>query len=302
MELGRDMLLPFVVTIVNMSLPDDVLDHIFGFLQSDFHVLKACSQSHPKFIPLVKRHLYANIALYIRSPSDTFIVISGHRLRTAEFISLLSNDPYITNYIRRLEVNIIFCLPLVTGLENMASILSMCSLVKTVTFTSRYTTWLSLPENFRLAVLNCLNLPSMRSVSIILVYGFPLAALSSSKSVKSLTLCDWTPGPGFIPETSRHPLLEHLAIQDCSCEAVQTIMAWVKPGNLRSLEITPLASHNVEQLSKFYSSCSNTLTDLSLDIKSECKSLSFSSWKVTSNLLHDSSISIPVWSRPCWCG
>ena len=116
----------------------------------------------------------------------------------------------------------------------------------------------------------------MKAVSIILVYGFPLTALNSSKSVKSLTLCDWTPGPGFIPETSPYPPLEHIAIQGCSCEAMQEITAWVEPRNLRSLEVMPVASHDTKQLSSLFSSCSNTLTDLSLDIKRECKSHSIS--------------------------
>ena len=253
-----------------MSLPDDVLDHIFSFLQFDFRALKACSQSDPRFIPLVKRHLYANITLH----DYDFVAISEptHGVRTAEFIDLLSHNPHIANYIRSLEFSIAFNL---TGfiLENVISILRMCSLVKTVTF--RYTgsiyialAWVSLPENFRLAFLDCLHLPSVKAVSIIDVSGFPLTALSSSNSVKSLTIVGCPPGPKFVPlETLCYPLLEHLTIQRCSQEALQKIITWVQPYNLRSLEVMLLESHDTTQLSRFFSGCSNTLTSLSLDIR-----------------------------------
>ena len=64
------------------------------------------------------------------------------------------------------------------------------------------------------------------SVSITDVSGvwLPLKALDPSTSLKNLTLCDWTHGPGSIQETSRYPLLEHHSIQRCSREAVQEIM------------------------------------------------------------------------------
>ena len=255
-----------------MSLPDDVLDHIFSFLQSDFRALKACSQSHPSFIPLVKRHLYANIALY----DHDFVAISGpeHVVRTTEFIDLLSDKPHIANYIRSLDVNVASGL---TGplLENVIYILQICSLLNRVTF--RYTgayfalEWVSLPENFRLAFLNCLHLPSMKAVSIIDVSGFPLTTLNSSGSVTSLTLFRCPPGPDFVPETPCYPILEHLAIQHCARETMQKVIAWVEPKNLRSLEIMLPESHDAEQLSRFFSSCSSTLTNLNLDIKRECK-------------------------------
>ena len=80
-----------------MSPPDDVLDHIFSFLQSDFRALKACSQSHPNFVPLVERHLYANITL-----RNLHVAISGHHVGTAKFNNLLRDKPYIANYIRSL--------------------------------------------------------------------------------------------------------------------------------------------------------------------------------------------------------
>jgi len=272
-----------------MAVPDDVLDYIFSFLQSDIRALKACSQCDPKFERLVERHLYANIALDDHT--------SGHDVRTVDsFIGLLSDNPHIANYVRSLDV--VVTLDVAESiLENVASILRMCSLLRKISFSAPHTgqllEWASLPENFRLAFLDCIRLPSMEAVSITLASDFPLTALNHSKSVKSLTLCGWTPGLGFIAETPRCPLLEDLAIQDCSREAVQKIIAWVQPSNLRSLEVMLLASHDRKQLSGFFSSCSNTLTDLTLDIKSECKLLSFSR-KSRVNLLLDRSIILAV--------
>ena len=261
-----------------MSLPDDVLDYIFSFLQSDFRALKACAQSHPKIIPLVERHLYANIEL-VQVANTVTTETSGHDVRTVDsFVGLLSDKPHIANYVRSLDIAV--ALDVTKWLENLASILRMCSLLNKITFrsstqpTGELLEWVSLPENFRQAFLDCLHLPSMQAVSITLVSGFPMSALNHSKSVKSLTLCGWTPGPDFIVETPRYPLLEDLAIQDCSREAVGQIITWVQPRNLRSLEVL-LASHDTEQLSRFFPSCSNTLTNLILDIKNKCKSLSF---------------------------
>ena len=71
-----------------------------------------------------------------------------------------------------------------------------------------------------------------------------LASPDPSTSLKSLTLCDWTHGPGSIQETSRYPRLELLPIQRCSREAVQEIIAWVEPCNLRLLEVMFHASHD----------------------------------------------------------
>jgi len=256
-----------------MSLPEDVLDHIFSFLQFDFYALRACSQSDPRFIPLVERHFYANVTL-----GEQHIAITGSRhVEPAEFTSLLSDNPHIANYIRNLDVHLRVTEPVQHWLEIKASILRMCPLLNTVTFRSPNgpIKWLSLPENFRLALLSCLHLPSMKAVYIIRVSDFPLTDLKSCEGLKSLTLYDWTPGPSFTPETSRHSL-EHLDIQFCSQEDVQEIITWVEPCNLHSLEIMFLASRNIEQLSRVFFSCSNTLTDLNLDIWRDCKSLSFS--------------------------
>jgi len=156
----------------------------------------------------------------------------------------------------------------------MISILRMCSLLKrspsdTLGIGSAYFAleWVSRPEDFRPTFLNCLHLPSVKAVSIIDISDFPLTALNSSKSVKKPI---WPPGSGFIPE--------HLTIQRCSREPVQTIIAWVEPCNLNSLEVMFHESHDTEQLSRFFSSCSltKTFTNLSLDIKREVKSPSLS--------------------------
>ncbi len=141
-----------------MSLPHDVLDHILSFLQSDLGALKACSQSHPKFIQLVEWHLYTSITLYDNN------TISENGLGTRQFINLLSDNPHIGNYIRSLEVSITYGnRGSLQYLEDIASVLRMCSLLNKIALKQIIFHWASLPENFRLAFLDCLRLSSMKA-------------------------------------------------------------------------------------------------------------------------------------------
>jgi len=252
-----------------MSLPDDVLDHILSFLQSDLRALKACSQSHPKFIPLVERYLYATVTLYDNN------TISQNGLGTPQFMTLLSDNPHIANYIRSLEVEVTYDLiESVQYLEDIASVLRMCSLLNKITLKQIHSGWAALPEAFRLAFLDCLHLSSMKAVCIIYVYGFPLTALEYAKNLKQLTLRGWAPDHDFIPERSTYPLLEDLSVQDCGGITLEKIIIWVQAQNLRSLEfLGPCdTTREVWLLQSLLSSCSNTLVNLNLDIWTGCKS------------------------------
>jgi len=253
-----------------MSLPDDVLDHILSFLQSDFHALKACSQSHPKFIPLVERHLYATVTLYDNN------TISQNGLGTRQFISLLSDNPHIANYIRSLEVEVTYDLiESVQYLEDIASVLRMCSLLNKITLKQIPLGWAALPEAFRLAFLDCLHLSTMKAVCIIRVFGFPLKALEYAKNLKRLTLCGWIPDGNFIPEPSTYPLLEDLSIQDCGGVTLGNVTIWPQWVQARNRSLEFLAPFDtireVGQLQSLLSSCSNIL-NLNLDFGTGCKS------------------------------
>ena len=256
--------------ITDMSLPDDILDHILSFLQSDFPVLKACSQSDPKFIRLVERHLYAIVTLY---DNDT---ISKNGLGTRQFVSLLSDNPHIANYIRSMEVEAT-CTHVESTqyLEDIASVLRMCSLLNKITLNEMAFGWAALPEAFRLAFLDCLSLSSMKAVCIKHAFGFPLTALEPAKNIKQLTLHGWTPDDDFIPKHSTHPLLEELSIQDCGGLTLEKIIIWVQTRNLRSLEFFGRPDDVTREIGKLQSllfSCSNTLVNLTLDIRTGCES------------------------------
>jgi len=254
-----------------MSLPDDVLDHILSFLQSDFRALKACSQSHPKFIRLIERHLYATVTLYDNN------TISQNGLRTCQFIGLLSDNPHIANYIRSLEFEVTHDLiksESVQYLEDIASVLRMCSLLNKITLKQIALGWAALPEAFRLAFLDCLHLSSLKAVCIIHVSGFPLRALRDAKNLKRLTLRGWTPGHDIIPDHSTYLSIEDLSIQDCGPSALEDIIIWLQARSLRSLEFSgPFeAIHIIGLLESLLSSCSNALVNLNLDFGTGCKS------------------------------
>jgi len=253
-------------SMIKMSLPDDVLDHILSYLRFDLRALKACSQSHSQFIPLAGRYLYATVILDDNNPT------SPNGLGTRQFITLLSDYPHIANYIRTLEVEVTYDpIEPMQPLEDLASVLRMCSLLNKITLKQIAFGWAALPEAFRLAFLDCLHLSSMKAVCIIYVYGF--TALEYSKNLKQLTLRGWTPDHDFIPEHSTHPSIEDLSIQDCGGVTLEKVTIWVQAHNLRSLEfLGPCRTiREVGQLQSLLSSCSNTLVNLNLDFGTGCK-------------------------------
>jgi len=155
---------------------------LISTISSDLGALKACSQSHPKFIHLVERHLYANITF---DNND----VGPNGLGIREFISFLSDNPHITNYIRSMDVSVRTAD--IQYLEGVASVLRMCSLLNKITLRHINVTWVSLPENFRFAFLDCLRLSSMEAVCLE-CSCFPMEALDSFKNLKCLSLRRWT--------------------------------------------------------------------------------------------------------------
>ena len=224
-----------------MSLPPDVLDHIFSFLQSDTGTLKACSQSHPTLSQLVERHLYVRITLY------DYDAVDDKGLGTTEYAKLLIDRPYIVDYIRILEIKMV---PF--GGRHLDKILKMLPILfnlKKVTLASRESSpaaalaWAVLPKRFHLALLDCLHLPNMKELCINDIPDFPLSSLNNCNTIENLTLRGWAP----------------------DAEA----SSWPQMRNLHAL-VYDRCDSSLVLLSQLIESCSNRLTRLYIDFGHKC--------------------------------
>jgi len=254
-----------------MSLPPDVLDHIFSFLQSDPVALKACSESHPTLSQLVERHLYARITLY----EDDAVDDKG--LGTAEYTKLLIDRPYIVDYIRILEIKMNCSLQFRRHLDRILKILPILFNLKKVTLESYPTplAWAVLPKRFRLALLDRLQLSTMQELCIDNIPDFPLSSLNHCNTIGKLTLRWWAPdaeAQTFLKDTCCIAL-HSLTIQRCSDSSLRVLIPWAQIRSLRTLIYDP-CEPNFDLLSQLIESCSNCLTSLYIDLGQRCTSCS----------------------------
>ena len=241
-----------------MRLSIELLDHILSFLQSDVS-LKACCESHPLLSRLAERHLFAHVCI-----DDC---VGGLTSRTSEFIRIIDRHPHIATYVRSIEISL-----LIYYFEELPSILPMMTLLKKVKLHGGRR-WEWVPDHFRQAFLDCIHSSSLEDVSISGLPDFPLSALDN---VKRLTLCDWWEDEYKPDDSVAHRdhdkfQLESLCLTDFDCDSLQKVIAWVPPCTLRSLEISG-DTFPYEGLAPLLDNCSNSLTDLQLDLGSHCAS------------------------------
>ena len=254
--------------IRQISLPIEVLDHIFSFLQSYPITLKACTQSHPFLSQFAERYLYSTIDLQEYHPA----LSNPHKV--FELNQLLLETPRIGSCVRTVTVW--------TNddprqdLSLTSSILHKLPLVKKITlFGCGEIPWEMLPETFRQAFLKCLGLPSMKELSVQYVTHFPLSALKESNTIEVLKLVGWKCDPKMkIPEdTPVHPFpsIESLSIKSCESKSMRTILPWLE--NIHSLSF--LARRDFDVLPDLLACCSNHLTALELHVNGICTSCPF---------------------------
>ena len=273
------------------SLPADVLDYIFSFLESDSVALEVCAQSHPFLSQFAERYLYSTVNL-----QDDGGSIGAAQV--FEFNQLLLDTPRIGSCVRTVEVQIPYKSQFdVTDLTYISSILQKLSLVKKIALIQEGNRedflWENLPETFRQAFLKCLVLPSMEGLSLAHVINFPLSALKDCKTIKTLQLRGWKHDPEFkVPrDTLVHPLppIESLSIQSCEIKSFQKMLPWLQKRNIRSISFSPwrgfIGKYNFDVLPGLLSCSSNHLTTLDLDVKSSCMSYSFDQMLATKSCL-----------------
>ena len=167
-----------------MSVPPEIIDLVFSFLQSDPTTLAICSRAHPSLSSSAERLLYADVVVFDnegntdkKDDRQTFLASELHRL--------LIDSPHIANYIRKLEI----CLSS-RAATGIAPILPMLPWLDGIFVTATYYGyWQCLSTEFLDAFTN--RLSSLKEVSIIYFDYFPLRVLDGCKTIKSIGLHRW---------------------------------------------------------------------------------------------------------------
>ena len=249
-----------------IRLPNDVIDHILSFLQSDVDTLKICAQTHPILSDLSERYIYADLTLL--DDRDYFATSTG--LRTRDFVQILANKSTIANHVRSLEVVCVSEDPgpkqhemTCSHLDGVASLLPMLTGLTRFMFGGRSIfdpriEWHAMTETFRQAFLHHLH---SQDIVIRYVSFFPMASLNDRRNVRlSLEYCEETQYDG---NSQSYPVpFDHISIMGCSEMCLYNIASWVKSHGLRSLK----CSHYLfaDSFRQLLDACSNSLTNLYL--------------------------------------
>jgi len=273
-----------------MSLPIDVVDYTLSFLHSDRVTLKTCAQSHPTLSRLSERYIYANVILH--DDLDKFDPLED--LRTSEFTQIIAKTPDIAHHVRNLTICVTDKPVPEQGQATSSHLDTVASLLATFSGLTKLTikgnaqnplpfSWSTLPETFHQAFLHFLHRQAMKDVVIFHAAFFPLALLNNCKYVRAtLDKCEETQYDNeestedmLLPSSHPARAFEHLSIRHCSQTCRENIAAWVETHNLRSLKYKGL--RGVSEIRNFIPevlfACSNSLTELHLDVEDYCKSI-----------------------------
>jgi len=255
-----------------MEFPYDILHYIFSFLKSNPEPLIACSNAHPSFSPIVEKHLYYHIT--IQTSSEYRTSPYGYHLEPSQLLELLSESPQIANHVRVLQLTFSehYSNRDMDKYEQIARILPLFPLVKCIMLRSLYRiSWQTgLPQTFRMAVENCLRLPTMQEIHIGTDLIFPLSLLNKHADITCLSFSALPQMPDQ-PDDTYPPLQLKSLIFGCLHDKYyDSISTWTKPHitTLRSLQ----CGYSREQMIlEFLDVCSGTLNNLDLEVRAPCE-------------------------------
>jgi hypothetical protein len=248
----------FLQQSLHPMLPVEILDHILSYLDTDHVALKTCLRAHPVFSDLVKRYLYAHIAV-LNKPT-----VNSHGLNPEQLAKLLLSNVCVADYVHSLHMTVSTFGN--NQWQEMEWILPKFRQLQKISLTvAEQGAWFSVHKDVREAFMNCLRLPSTVEVSILRAHGFPLYAFADC-GFKKLTL-----NGNFNPSsrTLSLPCLESLSIHKgwpCSPEFFSS----ANIPKLRSLDFRPYRPNDFGTLPQLLQRCSNTLTSLELDFGINC--------------------------------
>jgi len=257
-----------------MCFPDDVVDYILSFLQSDLYTLKQCAQSHSTLSKLSERHIYANVIL-----CDDFFAVR-HSIATSEFIKILGSWPGIAKHVRSLTIRVethgqMLMSEHLCGVASLLPTFSGLNDLEIKTFNGCFS-WPRLPCMFHQSFLDFLRSQGKKKVWICGAQHFPLSLLDTCKNVKvTLDKCEYTQyDKGSNTKDMSLEPFEHLSLLRCSEACLESVIAWPRIRSLHSLEyrVGWCGEEPRNILPRMIVACSNSLTNFCLDINYYCAS------------------------------
>ena len=245
-----------------LTLPFDIIDHIFSFLKSHPKALLACSRAHPLLSQIAERYRFRHIVICTGFQINSNITYS---FRLSDLLRYLAETPRIANYVAVLQVE----LNPYQDFEGIASLLLMfpaleCIMLPTPRKDSAIS-WKALPQNFRTAVENCLCLPTLREVHVGNT-SFPLSTLDNHANINYLSLA----GPPEIEPLdlkTTHPQIKSLAFEGFEHQESEFFCTWARQHILKLQKLKyDFSCHEI--ILEVFNICSN-IEDLYLCLHRE---------------------------------
>ena len=268
--------LGFSPILHKMFFPNELLDYILSFLQSDNYTLKKCTRSHPILSKIAERYIYAEFALY-DDPHPKVECCTTH-----DFTQILARKPEVFDYIRGLTIYLKDYGN--SPLTIIASLLPMLPGLTKITLHGKVdSSWDKLPEMFRQAFVPFLR-AQVRDLCISSIMSFPLASLNNCKNFRTVALdlmcgetqCDETFARIDQASPSLSLSIEHLSFRPCCGMTMEYVTRWVQASNLRTLKFTGVSEdvrHTLQEfLPPLLAACSQSLASLCLDFDDKCTS------------------------------
>ena len=209
-----------------MELPFDVLDHTFSFLKSHPKALLACSKAHPVFSQIVERYRFHHIIIL------TGVTEFAYSFKPSDLFMRIAETPHIVKYVAVLQVEFNYYQyegedRMTHYLDEIARLLPLFPVLECIMLRSSSVSWQKdLPQTFKTAVENCLQLQTLQEVHIGNI-SFPLSILDNHANINYLSLSG-PPGiePGC-PETI-YPQIKFLALEGFDHGYSDVFLTWAK--------------------------------------------------------------------------
>ena len=264
----------------SIELPFDILDRIFSLLKSHPKALLACSNAHSVFSQIVEKYRFHHIVISIGLGDTKF----ANSLDPSNLRKHLAETPRIAKYVTVLQIEFNYIqhppesecgmasiweemapLFLKAHLEEIASLLPMfpvleCIMLPTLNSALRVSES-ALPQSFRIALENCLHLPTLQEIHIGDM-SFPLSMLDNHANINHLALS----GPPKIEREyleTTYPQIKSLEIGEIEGRYTEVFRTWAKRHTigLQSLKFD-LSCHRT--FLDVLRTCSDTLENLHL--------------------------------------
>jgi hypothetical protein len=247
-----------------MMIPLDIFDNILSFLQLDHDTLISCLKAHPLLSNLIKPHFFVHIGLCNFCPSSLPVNSFSH----SKLYNILCTEPHIANYIRTLYIELRAPGDNQTKAEayhETSLILASIPLLHKIVLYQNIENplvWDDLDDSFNIALRKCLQLPTLKKVTVT-ISPFPLDILDSHSLDELSLICDITPS-----YHCKKPLIDTLRVH--VRETSGALLYWALFGgcNIRSLVYIGGRQNGFTSLQQIPF---ETLKELTLDLSSACK-------------------------------